>query len=138
MTTIDRNSFDGPTLGALDDVARLLHIYKAVLGMNETFKKGGHRGLSAYEAKPAAKKILKASKAAGAALMEAVFDRDPEKIVAARQRHLEGLQRALEHAEDLARQEHTAIPEVGDKGVFRHHVEIPLRSISDAWSAPAQ
>lgn len=53
MTTIDRNSFDGPTLGALDDVARLLHIYKAVLGMNETFKKGGHRGLSAYEAKPA-------------------------------------------------------------------------------------
>lgn len=135
---IDRTSFDDPTLGALDDVARLLHIYKAVLGMNETFKKGGHRGLSASEAKPAAKRILKASKAAGAALMEAVFARDPEKIVAARQRHLEGLQRALGHAQDLARQERTAIPEVGEKGVFRQHVEIPLRAITQVWSAASR
>lgn len=134
---IDRTSFDGPTLGALDDVARLLHIYEAVLGMNETFKKAGHRGLSASEAKPAAKKILRATKAAGAALMEAVFDRDPEKIVAARQRHLEGLQGALEQAEDLARQERTAIPEVGEQGVFRQHVEIPLREMTHAWGSAA-
>lgn len=135
MTTINRSSFDGPTLGALDDVARLLHIYKEVLGMNATFKQAGHRGLSAKDAKPAAKAILKASKAAGAALMEAVFDRDPEKIVAARQRHLEGLQVALAHAEDLAQQERTALPEVGEQGVFRQHVEIPLRAMTQAWAA---
>lgn len=137
MTTIDRTSFDGPTLGALDEAARLLHIYKAVLGMNDTFKKAGHRGLSASEAKPAAKAILDASKAAGAALMAAVFDRDPEKIVAARRRHLEGLQAALEHAENLARQERTAIPEVGEQGVFRQHVEIPLRAMTQAWAGGA-
>lgn len=137
MTTINRSSFDGSTLGALDDVARLLHIYKEVLGMNATFKHAGHRGLSAKDAKPAAKKILKASKAAGAALMEAVFDRDPAKIVAARQRHLEDLQRALEHAEDLARQERTALPEVGEQGIFRQHVELPLREMTRAWDAAA-
>lgn len=72
MTTIDRSSFDAPTLGALDDVARLLHVFNSVLGMNETFKKASHRGLDASEAKPAAKRILKASKAAAEGLMAIV------------------------------------------------------------------
>lgn len=134
MTTIDRNSFDAPTLAALDDVARLLHIYKAVVGMNGTFKKGGHRGLSAVDAKPAAKKILNASNAAAAGLVEAAFGRDPEKIETARQRHLASLQRALSHASDLARQEREAIPEIGDQGVFRRHVELPLTALTHAWA----
>lgn len=135
MTTIDRNSFDAATLAALDDVARLLHIYKAVRGMNQTFKQAVH--LSASEAKPAARKILKVSKTASAALIEAVFDRDPEKIVEARQRHLKGLQSALQHAEELAQQERAALPEVGERGVFRQHVEIPLRKMTQAWAAGA-
>lgn len=137
MTTIDRSSFDAPTLGALDDVARLLHVFNSVLGMNETFKKAGHRGLDASEAKPAAKKILNASKAAAEGLMDAAFDRKREKIELARQRHLTRLQRALEHATELARQEREAISEIGERGVFRQHVEMPLRAITEAWAATA-
>lgn len=137
MTPIDRSSFDAHTLVALDDVARLLHIFKAVLGMNETFKKAGHRGLSATEAKPAAKKILKSTKAAAAGLMGAAFDRSPETAALVRQRHIVRLERALEHATELARQEREAIPEIGEQGVFRKHVELPLRAMTEAWAATA-
>lgn len=135
---IDRNSFDEHTLSALDDAARLLHMHKAVLGMNETFKKGEHRGLSAVDAKPAAKGILRATKAAGVGLMEAAFSRSAKKIELARRRYLPRLQRALDAAVDLARQEREALPEVGDRGVFRQHVELPLTAITQAWSATSR
>ncbi|WP_299785368.1 hypothetical protein [Ramlibacter sp.] len=37
----DRYSFDALNLSALDDIARLLHIHRAVRDMNDTFKNGG-------------------------------------------------------------------------------------------------
>jgi hypothetical protein len=134
---ISRSSFDEMTLSALDDVARLLHVNKSARGMNETFKNGGERGLDAVAAKPAATTILKSTRAAAAGLMKAAFGRDPEAFELARQRHLPRLRRALDCAVELSLQERQAIPEVGEQGVFRQHVEIPLRAITQTWAASA-
>ncbi|MDB5953523.1 MAG: hypothetical protein JWP60_131 [Ramlibacter sp.] len=41
LTMNDRYSFDALNLSALDDIARLLHIHRAVRDMNDTFKNGG-------------------------------------------------------------------------------------------------
>lgn len=131
---INRDSFDASTLSAMDDAARFLHIHKQVLSMNATFKNARARGLSAKAAKPAAEKILRATKDAGCALMEASFSRDSLKIELARQRLLPELRRALRCAGDLARQERDAIPEIGENGVFRRHVELPLAVMIHAWA----
>lgn len=135
ITMIDRNSFDEHTLSAMDDIARLLHIHKSVRGMNDTFKNGGDRGLSAVDAKPAATTVLKRTRVAAAALLKAAFSRDPANFELARQRNLPRLERALDAAVDLARQEREALPEVGERGVFRQHVELPLKAMTQAWAA---
>lgn len=133
---INRESFDEPTLYAMDDIARLLHIHKAVRGMNETFKNADDRGLDAVRAKPAATQVLKATRAAAAGLTKAAFSRDLD-FDAVRARHLSRLERALESAVDLARQEREAFPEIGARAVFLQHVEVPLRQITLAWAAGA-
>ena len=134
---ITRECFDEPTLAAMDDVALLLRIFKAVAGMNETFKNADDRGLSAEDAKPTAKQILDSTKGAGCALMKATFGRDPRRLDRMRRRHLPALTRALDSARDLARQEHEAFPEIGEHGVFRHHVALPLLEITQRWAALA-
>jgi hypothetical protein len=131
---INRDSFDEPTVSAMDEIAQLLHMHKAVRGMNETFKNGNARGLDAAEAKPAATRVLKATRAAAAGLMKAAFSRELDFDVA-RERHLPRLVRALESAVDLSRQEREAYPEIGHRTVFLQHVELPLKAITARWSA---
>ena len=70
---LDRSQFDIETLGAMDDMARLLHIKTAVSEMNETFK--NEEGLDARRSKPSAKRVMRAARAAAEDLLKEAFVR---------------------------------------------------------------
>jgi len=133
-----REMYPAPILGAMDEIAVLLHVVLATRGMWKTWKNAdAHdaRGLRVEKARPKARAIIKGGSAAAADLLEAALSNREDDIVAARAKHASKLQQLVAAAAALVKAEYDAFPEVAGRGVFDLSVYRPLSEISHRWGA---
>lgn len=132
---LDRSHFDEETLAAMDDIARLLHIKLSVADMNRTFKNVPE--LDAVQAKPSAKRVMKATRAAAQDLLAQAFEREPNRFREVHRRQVARLAKATESSARLSNLEYAAFPQIAGKGVFDVRVLRPLRELTERWQATA-
>jgi len=131
-----RDQYPAHTLAALDEIAQLLQVALAAHGMFRTWKNAqdkSDRDLDVTRDRPKVRSVIRGSRHAAQALLDATFRSGPDKIVEARAKHIAELERALKCARKLADMEERALA-LEKSGVFRMQVVRPLNEIVERWT----